>query len=192
MRAPGLSSMPRNQNNPYPSPHGFLNRTLRAAWSLTNLLLFRPTPRWLHGWRRMLLRTFGATIGTGAHVYPSVRIWAPWNLEMGDHSCLGPYVDCYNVAKISLGRFCTVSQYSYLCAATHDYTRATLPLIARPVVLEDWVWVAADAFIGPGVTVHEGAVVGARSSVYSSVEPWTVVVGNPARGIKKRNFLNDL
>jgi putative colanic acid biosynthesis acetyltransferase WcaF len=105
---------------------------------------------------------------------------------MDDFSCLGPEVDCYCVAPIRIGAHAVVSQYSYLCAASHDYERPDLPLITGPIRIEDGAWVAADVFIGMGVTVGAGAVVGARSSVYKDVAPWTVVGGNPARWIKQR------
>lgn len=191
-RLSGPLTVAVNRKNPFPSPHSLKNRALRVLWGIAWLGLFRPTPKPLHAWRRFLLRLFGARIGFRAHVYPSVRIQAPWNLDMGDHACLGPYVDCYNVATVRLGELCTVSQYSYLCAATHDYTRASMPLIAKPITLGARAWIAADAFIGPGVTVGEGAVVGARSLVLRDVEPWTVVAGNPARPIKPRAYVDDL
>jgi putative colanic acid biosynthesis acetyltransferase WcaF len=163
-----------------------------VLWQVVWALLFRPSPKVFHGWRRWLLRLFGARIGFGAHIHPSVKIWAPWNLEMSEHSCLGPYVDCYNVAPVSLGPFCTVSQYTYLCAATHDYTRASMPLVARPIQLGARSWIAAQVFIGPGVTVGEGAVIGARSLVLRDVEPWVVAAGSPARVIKTRPYEWDL
>jgi putative colanic acid biosynthesis acetyltransferase WcaF len=128
----------------------------------------------------MLLRSFGARVGFGAHPYPRAKIWAPWNLAMEAHSCLADDVDCYCVAPITVGAHATVSQYSYLCAASHDYRDAAMPLIAAPIVIAAYAWVAADVFIGPGVTIGEGAVVGARSTVIHDVAPWTVVAGAPA------------
>jgi len=107
---------------------------------------------------------------------------------MEAHSCLANDVDCYCVAPITLGVHATVSQYSYLCAASHDYRDAAMPLIAAPIVIGPYAWVAADVFIGPGVTVGEGAVVGARSTVMHDVAPWIVVAGNPAtqRGVRPK------
>ena len=182
----------RTSRTPFPSPHSLANRAARLLWQTVWHFLFRPSPRVLHGWRRWLLRAFGARIAPGAVIHPSVKIWAPWNLEMGEHSCLGPYVDCYNVALVSLGPFCTVSQYSYLCAATHDYTRASMPLVTKPIRLGARSWIAADVFIGPGVTVGEGAVVGARSLVLRDIEPWVVAAGHPARVLGPRTFVDDL
>ena len=157
------------------------NKLRRLAWGLTWSLLYRPSPILLHAWRRFLLRCFGAEIGRGAHPYPSARIWAPWNLRMAEHSCLGKGVDCYCVAPVTLGPHATVSQYSFLCTASHDYRDPAMPLVAAPIVLEAEVWVAADVFVGPGVTVRTGAVIGARSTLLADAPAWTVMAGSPAQ-----------
>lgn len=164
------------------------NVAARALWSVVWTLLFRPTPRPLHAWRVMLLRAFGAKVGRQVRVYQSVRIWAPWNLTMEDGSCLGDDVDCYNVDRVHLEQRAVVSQYSFLCTATHDYTRQALPLQVAPIRIGADAWVTARAFIGPGITIGLGAVVGAGSVVTRDVEPWTVVVGNPARKVKHRTI----
>lgn len=167
------------------SPANKLGRTL---WHVVWLLLYRPSPRVLHPWRCFLLRLFGARLGSAVHPYPSARIWAPWNLEMGDHSCLSEGVDCYCVDKVRIGAHTTVSQYSFLCTASHDYERADLPLVSAPITLGERVWITADVFVGPGVTIGDGAVVTARSSVFSNIPPWTVARGNPAAPVKTRKF----
>jgi len=172
--------------NPFLSSHSLRNRAGRMLWISVWLFVFRPTPKSLHKWRVMILRIFGAQLGNRCAIHPSVKIWAPWNLVMGDDSCLGPYVDCYNVAKIDVGDFAIVSQYVYLCGATHDYRHLTMPLVPKPIKIGNRAWVAAAAFVGPGVTVEEGAVVGARACVFRDVPAWTVVAGNPARMIKLR------
>lgn len=152
------------------------------AW----LVLYRPTPVAFYSWRRFLLRVFGAKISSGAHPYPSSKIWAPWNLVMKENSCLSHGVNCYNVCEVYLGVDVTVSQYSHLCTATHDYTDPKMPLLVAPIKILDYSWVTTDVFIGPGVTIGEGAVVNARSSVFSDIEPWTVAKGYPATPYKKR------
>jgi len=167
------------------APQTFLNRAGRVLWAVVWRLAYRPSPRVLHGWRRFLLRMFGASIGAGACPYPSARIWAPWNLTMGEGSCLADYVNCYSVDRVTLESHTTVSQYTFLCTASHDYTIGEMPLVTAPIRIGRRAWVAADVFIGPGVTIGERAVVGARASVFRDVDPWTVVGGNPARIIKK-------
>ncbi len=164
------------------------NRLGRLAWALVRSLLFRPSPRALFAWRNLLLRLFGARVGKGVHVYPSAEIWAPWNLHLGDFSCLGPKVDCYCVAPVTLGAHATVSQYSYLCAATHDYEDPTHALRPGPITLGPGVWLAADVFVGPNVSIGEGAVVGARSSVFKDLPAWMVSHGSPARPVRARRM----
>jgi len=169
------------------------NKFARVAWQIVWLFLYRPSPRLLHPWRCLLLRLFGAHLGKAVHPYPSARIWAPWNLEMGDHSCLSEEVDCYCVEKIRIGAHTTVSQYSFLCTASHDYTKEAMPLVAAPITLGERVWITADVFVGPGVTIGDGAVVTTRSSVFTDLPSWMVARGNPAVPIRARLFdLNDV
>ena len=134
------------------------------------------------------MRIFGARIGRGVNILPSCKVWAPWNLTMGDHSCLSEDVDCYAVDKITIGAQVVISQGAYLCCASHDISSPIMELVCRPIVIGNNAWVAARAFVGPGVTVGEGAVVGACAVVTEDVEPWSVVTGNPARFVKKREL----
>ncbi len=164
------------------------NRVGRSLWQVVWLLLFRPTPRILHPWRCFLLRIFGAKLGKAVHPYPSARIWAPWNLEMGDHACLSEEVDCYCVDKIRIGANSTVSQYSFLCAASHDYEQQSFPMVSAPITIGERVWIAADVFVAPGVTIGSGTVVTARSSVFSDLPEWIVAKGNPALPVKPRTL----
>lgn len=169
--------------------HAASVRLKRALWSAVWLLLFRPSPRVFHAWRRSLLRLFGARLHTTARVYPSVRVWAPWNLTMGANSCIGDDVDCYCVAPITIGARSTVSQYSFLCAASHDFEDPAQPLTTAPITIGENVWLAADVFVAPGVSIPDGVVVGARSSVFTSdLPPWHLCAGNPAKAVRKREF----
>jgi putative colanic acid biosynthesis acetyltransferase WcaF len=173
----------------YKNNLGFRNQLSRFLWTIVWGIFARPIPRSLcNGWKLFLLRIFGAKVKKHSVVYSGAKIFMPWNLEMGEYSCLASEVDCYNVAKIKIGSHTTVSQKTFLCTASHDIEKGNTPLIFSPIIIEDQVWVAADAFIGPGVTVGQGAVVGARASVFKDVEPWTI--GNPAKFIKKR-IVND-
>ena len=170
--------------------HNALSRKhqiIRLLWGIVWGLLARPLPRSLGlGWKRTLLRLFGAKIHPTAVVYSSAKIYFPRNLIMDAYSCLASDVDCYNVDVIHIGANTTVSQGTFLCTASHDITNPLNPLITAPILIEDQAWVAADAFVGMGVTIGQGAVVGARAAVFKDVEPWTVVGGNPAKFIKKR------
>lgn len=171
----------------YKDSLSFSNKLRRLLWNLSCLILFRPfSLPFFRCWRNFVLRSFGAKIGKGSVVKASAKIWNPQNLILGERTCIGPKAIIYNPAQIVLGDKVTISQYAYLCTASHDITNPYNPLITAPIVVGDQAWVAADAFVGMGVTIGEGAVVGARAAVFKDVEPWTVVGGNPAKVIKKR------
>lgn len=171
-----------------PSPHGLANRFTRGLWAVAWLLLFRPSPRVLRGWRRMLLRAFGARIGRGVKVMASARIWAPWNLAMADESSLGEHCDCYNVARVTIGAHATVSRFAQLCTAGHDVADPHMGLISAPIEVGTSAWIGQGAFVRMGVRVGEGAVVGSHAVLTRDAPPWTVLVGNPARVLKRREL----
>lgn len=183
----GAEALPNGPGTIRKSSLSVSNRALRALWGIVQLILFIPSPVPLHAWRRLLLRLFGARIGQGCLIYPSARIWAPWNLTMAEFSCIGPKVDCYTVDSVAIGAYASVSQYSFLCTAGHDVDSATLALVTAPITVEPFAWVAADCFIGPGVRIGEGAVVGARSTAFRDIPPWHIVAGQPPRFIRKRS-----
>lgn len=162
------------------------NRIYRIAWSIVWLVLASWTPPQLRAWRRWLLRLFGATIAPTANIYASARIWSPANLSVGDYACIGPRVRVYSMAKISFAPYSLSSQGAHICAGTHDIEDVNFQLVARPITIGFRAWIAAEAFVGPGVTVGDGAVLGARGCAFRDLEPWTVYAGNPARPIKPR------
>ena len=163
--------------------HQFIRLIWTIVWSLGASWI----PRSLFsGWKRFILRLFGAQIASTARVYSSAKIYYPRNLIMEEFSCLGSDVDCYNVAPIHIGKFATVSQGAFLCTASHDVTSPDNELITAPIHIKTQSWIGAQAFVGMGVTIGEGAVVGARSAVFKNVENWVIVGGNPAKFIKKR------
>ncbi len=168
------------------SPHSAKNRLVRALWGVCSILLYRPSPRIAHRYRVFLLRLFGANVDWRAHPYPKCKIWLPSNLTMGEYSSLGDDVDCYNVAQVTIESFATVSQYSFLCSASHDINDPSFVLFSKPIHIKSRAWVAARSYVGPGVTLGEGAVAGANSCVYRDLPPWTVAGGNPARTIGRR------
>jgi putative colanic acid biosynthesis acetyltransferase WcaF len=171
-----------NRRGPKYTPAEQLRRVL---WGVGKLL-FRLSPRPCFAWRRIVLRCFGASIGKQVHFYPSAKIYFPWNLTVGAWSAVGEDAFIYNLGKVSLGESTTVSHRAHICAGTHDYSQPHLPLLKPPIIIRDEVWICADAFVGPGVTLGEGAVIGARAVVVKDVAPWTIVAGNPARYIKDR------
>ena len=164
------------------------NRLERTAWRIAWTLLARWTPPMLSPWRILLLRLFGAEIGPGAAIAASATVWRPRHLRLGRHSSIGPGVDCYCMAPVSIGERTIVSQRAFLCAGSHDVADPDFQLIARPIAIGDDVWIAAEAFVGPGVEIGDGAVLAARGAAFSSLEPWTVYRGNPAAPLKPRRW----
>lgn len=161
----------------------------RALWEVAQPF-FRYSPRLFWGWRLLVLRAFGARIGKAVHIYPSVRIAVPWNLIVGNFVAIGDGARVYNLGHVGIGDNATVSQGAHLCAGTHDYRRSDMPLIKAPIQLDQGAWICADAFVGPGVTVGEYAIVGARAVAVRDVPAWAIVAGNPARFIRWRNAMN--
>lgn len=162
-------------------------RITRIIWYFVNATIFRCLPTVYFKYpRNLILKLFGAKIPIGVLVYSSSKIYAPWNLEMEEYSCIGPNTQIYNKAKIIIGKNSVVSQGAFLSTASHDINDKKHSLVIKPIFLKDKSWVAADAFIGMGVTIGEGAVVGARAAVFKDVAPWTVVGGNPAKFLKNR------
>ncbi|MBB5350835.1 putative colanic acid biosynthesis acetyltransferase WcaF [Haloferula luteola] len=162
----------------------------RVIWGIAFVLFYRPFAiRLFRKWRVLILRLFGAKVSWSATIHSNVKIWAPWNLEVGPFSCIGPEVDCYNQGKIVIGANSTISQKVYLCASSHDYTSPSHPLTLNPISIGSRVWVAADAFVGPGVMIDDGVVVGARAVVVKSLDSWKVFAGNPCKFVKERKFI---
>ena len=170
---------------------GLHNRLLRLVWKAVWLVLARWTPAFAHRWRILLLRLFGARVSWRAYVYPDVVIWAPWQLAMADYATLGPAVICYNIAPVALGARAVVSQYAYLCTGTHDYLDPAFPLLAKSIAIGRRAWVCAGAFVGPGVTVGDGAVLDAKGVAHRDLPPWSVHAGNPAVRLRDRPEIGD-
>jgi putative colanic acid biosynthesis acetyltransferase WcaF len=173
-------------------PPGFRGRPawFVQCWWLVQGTLFALSPQFMFGWRNWLLRRFGARIGTGVRIRPSARITYPWKVSIGDWSWLGDDAVLYSLDIICVGSNVSISQRCYLCAGSHDYTRPDFPYVLdgakTRIVVEDESWLANDVFVGPGVTVGTGTVVGARSSVFESLPPMMVCYGNPAQARRPR------
>jgi len=184
-QTPMLPPIPDRKFGQGPS-FGPVNRLVRLTWKIVWLVLARWTPNCLNQWRIFLLNLYGAQVSPLAAIAPSVRIWLPANLAIGARSTIGPGVDCYNMAMISIGERSIVSQRTFLCAGTHDIYNPSFPLISRAITIGDDVWIASEAFVAPGVTLAEGCVLGARACAFHDLLPWTVYRGNPAVAYKAR------
>lgn len=165
----------------------YVNKFMRLVWLLVWNIFFRYSPIFLFGYRNYLLKLFGANIGSNVEIYPTCEIWAPWNLIIGSNSGIGGHCKVYNVDKVIIKENVNISQYVYLCTASHAYSENDFPLIVAPIIINSHAWIAADAFISMGVSVGYKSIVGARSSVFKNVEDFTIVGGNPAiylKGVK--------
>ena len=185
--------MPKVQQlNTFQLADGFRGRSAVVVqlWWLVQATLFSCSPQFMFGWRRWLLKLFGATVGQGVLVRPSVKTTYPWKLSIGDFAWIGDDVVLYSLGEIEIGANAVVSQRSYLCAAGHDYTQPSFPIFDKKVRIGAQAWLATDVFVAPGVTVGERAVVGARSSVFSDMPEGMICYGTPAKPIKKRPHSN--
>ena len=178
--------------------HGFVgptfsakNRIRRLVWQLVWMACARWTLPTMHTWRIFLLRCFGAKVSYRAYVYADVQIWAPWNLVMDDYATLARGVICYNVAEVTLGARAVVSQFTHVCTASHDYRDPAFPLFAKPICIGPRAWVCAGSFVGPGVSVGDGAILSAHSVTHQDLEPWRIYRGNPAIENAKRPMIHD-
>jgi putative colanic acid biosynthesis acetyltransferase WcaF len=177
--------MPRH--HPNKSYYSTKEIVLRILWGFIEPVFFRLSPRLLYGWRNFILRSMGATIGKGVQVFPSTRIMMPWLLKVGDHSVISWGVKVYNLGMVTIGHDTVISQYSHLCGGTHDYKSPDFLLLRTGLTIGNHVWIATDAFVGPGVIVEDNSVVAARAVVIRDVERNTVVAGNPAQPVQKRS-----
>ena len=184
MSGPADSFRPLGRGPAFP----LANKLERVLWKLVWLLLARATPPQLAGWRRFLLKLFGARVGAGARVYGSVRIWLPRHLELGEGVIVGPGAELYNQGRIAIGPFCVISQRAFLCASSHRTSDPDFELVTRPIALGRGCWVAAEAFVGPGVTMADGAVLAARGALFEDAAMMGIYRGNPAALVGERRF----
>jgi|TARA_B110000027_G_scaffold65330_1_gene70016 putative colanic acid biosynthesis acetyltransferase WcaF len=174
--------------NSFKLPNNFRGRNVFVVqlWWLVQSLFFKNSPQFLYGFRRFLLRLFGAKIGKKVIIRPTVRITYPWKVVIGDFSWIGDDVVLYSLGEIEIGENVVISQKSYLCAASHDYLQSNFAIFAKKISIEDQCWLATDVFIAPGITIGKGTVVGSRSSVYKDLPANKVCIGNPAKIIRER------
>ena len=170
------------------TPYTVRELLARWLWAFVQATVFRWSPRPWHGFRAWLLRLFGAAIPAPSRVvvFPTARIFFPWKLSLAPRAMVGPHVNLYNLAPVTIAYGANLSQYCHLCAGTHDFMRWSMPLVTRPIVIGENAWLGADVFVGPGVTVGKLCVVGARSVVVRTLPPRTICAGAPCRPLKER------
>ena len=176
----------------FKTPDGFRGRPawFVQMWWVVQGTVFRLSPMFMYGFRSWLLRMFGAKIGKGVRVRPSARITYPWKVSIGDWSWIGEEAVLYSLDQIDIGSNVSISHRCYLCAGSHDYSKPEFPYIVDSVKTRisvgDEVWLANDVFVGPGVSIGRGAVVGARSNAFYSLPAMMVCFGTPAEARKPR------
>lgn len=176
--------------NQYRTPKNFRGKSKWTVqlWWIVYALLFKPSPQVLYGWRRFLLRSFGAQIGKSVIIRPSAQITYPWKVRIGDYSWIGDEVVLYSLGEIEIGNHSVISQRSYICTGSHDYNKIDFPIYAKKILIKDGCWLATDVFVAPDVIIEKGTVVGARSSVFKNLDEFSVYSGSPAKLIRKRDF----
>jgi len=174
--------------NQFSLPDGFRGRSAMVVqfWWLVQSTLFAMSPQFMFGWRRWLLNLFGAEVGENVLIRPSVRVTYPWKVKIGDRVWIGDNAELYSLGEIEIGDDVVISQKSYLCAATHDFSKLSFDMIDKKITIEDQVWIATDVFVAPGVTIGRGALIGARSSVFADMPEGMICVGSPAKPVKPR------
>ena len=168
-------------------PYSFGTYVARVLWRIVHATIWKLCWRRVPSPRPLMLMIFGCKTSANAEYCGSTWIEMPWDLSVGPYVSIGPRVHLYNLGGLTIGSHTLISQDAYICGGTHDYNDPAWPLVRKPVVIGEWVWIGAGAFIHPGVTIGDGAIVGARAVVTKDVEPWTIVAGNPAVVIKKRD-----
>lgn len=167
------------------SPWSIRERVAMLAWEACWTFLCGWTPKPFNPWRLFWLKVFGARIDGRPFVHQRARVQIPWNITLHDGSCLGDRTNLYSLGEIEIGVRAIVAQEAYLCTGTHDLTKAHVPLKVGKLTIGDNAFVGARAFVLPGVSIGNGAVVGACSVVTKDVPSNTLVAGNPARVIRE-------
>lgn len=168
------------------SPYSSKEKIGRLLWSAVQLTCWRWSFHNWYGVRAQILRLFGATIGHNVRVRSTVRVECPWNLTIGDNSSVGDGAKLYCLGPVTIGTNVSISQFAHICAGSHDFRRRDMPLLRPPITIRDDAWIAADAFVGPDLTVGEGAILGARGCAFRDLDPWTIYGGNPAKILQER------
>ncbi|MFD0791994.1 WcaF family extracellular polysaccharide biosynthesis acetyltransferase [Mucilaginibacter litoreus] len=173
-----------------PSDFRGRSKVTTQLWWIVQSTLFALSPQALYGWRRFLLRLFGAKIGKNVLIRPSTKITYPWKLTVGNNSWIGDNCTIYSLGEILIGNNVAIAHHVYLNTGGHVYTVPTFDIFSEPIVIEDECWITNDVFITSGVRIGKGTIVGARSTVLNSLPSNKICVGYPARPIKDRITVN--
>lgn len=174
--------------NLFKMPVGFRGRPawFVQLWWFVQASFFKHSPQFAYKFRALLLRSFGAKVGSNVVIRPSASFTYPWKVTIGDGAWIGDDVVVYSLGEITIGDNSVVSQRSYLCAGDHDYNRIDFPIRARSITIGRSAWIATDVFVGPGVTIGDNSIVGARSSVFKDIPSGVVGFGSPFKVVKTR------
>jgi len=160
-------------------------------WWFVQATIFRCSFHNMYLYRACILRLFGCKVGKGVKIRASAKFYYPWKISIGEYSWIGDGAILYSLDNIEIGDNCVISQYAHLCTGSHDVESESFKLITKPIIVKDAVWIATDVFVGQGVTLREGSVIGARSSIYKDTEAWIIYLGNPAIPVSKRDITRE-
>jgi putative colanic acid biosynthesis acetyltransferase WcaF len=173
----------------YKTPKDFRGKSKWTVqlWWFIYAIFFKPSPQVMYGWRRFLLRSFGANIGKKVIIRPTAQITYPWKITIGDYSWIGDEVVLYSLGEIKIGSNTVISQRSYICTGSHHYNSENFDIYSQKIIIGDKCWLATDVYVAPSINIGDSTIVGARSSVFSDLPANKVCFGSPAKPIKDRN-----
>jgi putative colanic acid biosynthesis acetyltransferase WcaF len=164
------------------------NSLVRGIWYFTNALFFLNPFNPISPLKVGLLRFFGARVGKGVIIKPSVNIKYPWRLTIGNHVWIGEGVWIDNLDEVEIGDHCCISQGALLLTGNHNYKKQTFDLMTGKISLENGVWIGAKSIVAPGVTCFSHSVLSAGSLLGQNMEHYGIYAGNPAKFIRKRTI----
>lgn len=176
--------------------NGLYNTTIQIGaskpkqllWYVVNIIFFKNPFNIFSGLKVLLLKSFGAAVGTGALIKPGVNIKYPWKLRIGDHSWIGENVWIDNLSDVVIGNSVTISQGALLLTGSHNHTKEKFDFISLPVVLEDGVWIGARGIVFGGVTAGSHSILGMNSVAEKNLQPYLIYKGNPAVPVIERKI----
>lgn len=172
----------------YKTPSDFRGRgvIIVQMWWIVQNTIFAWSPQFCYGFRRFILRLFGCKVGKNVLIRPSVKIQYPWKVCIGDYTWIGDDTVLYSLGEITIGKHVSIAHRDYFCTGLHDHTKVSFDIDTKPIIIEDECWIPNDVFVGPGVTIKKGCVIGARSTVLHDMPEGMICYGAPAKPVRKR------